>query len=142
MAGYCCRHRRVRNGRRRLALLGGQNAACGIIDQIGEGTGVMLPDPADLKAFGEAARLLLGDQDQVTRMGRAAHAYVRERFLGDVHLLRYAGLPATLIAGGLARGRRPAALAPRLGTTVTSREQLAGRGGDESGPTGVLVAAG
>ncbi len=35
----------------------------------GEGTGILLPDPADLKAFGSAARLLLGDQDQVTRMG-------------------------------------------------------------------------
>ncbi len=117
-------------------------AGGGIIDQIGEGTGILLPDPADLKAFGEAARLLLGDQDQVTRMGRAAHAYVRERFLGDVHLLRNARLLGTLNAGGLARGRRPAALAPRLGTTVTSTAQLAGRGDGESGPAGVLVAAG
>ena len=72
----------------------------GIIDQIGAGTGILLPDPADLAAFGEAARLLLGDQDQATQMGRAAHAYVRERFLGDVHLLRYARLLGTLIGGG------------------------------------------
>ncbi len=72
----------------------------GIIDQIGPGTGILLPDPDDLKAFGEAGLLLLSDQDQAARMGQAARSYVRERFLGDVHLLRYAKLVGTLIAGG------------------------------------------
>ena len=38
------------------------SAVGGIIDQIAEGTGILLPDPADLTAFGSAARLLLGDQ--------------------------------------------------------------------------------
>ena len=69
------------------------SAVGGIIDQIGEGTGVLLPDPADL-----AAPLLLGDQDQAARMGQAAHAQVRENFLGDVHLLRYGRLLGTLIS--------------------------------------------
>jgi trehalose synthase len=73
------------------------SAVGGIIDQIGEGTGILLPDPADLEAFGSAARLLLGNQDQAARMGQAAHARVHEQYLGDVHLLRYAGLLATLI---------------------------------------------
>ena len=59
-----------------------------IIDQIADGTGILLPDPADLEAFGSAARLLLGNHDQAARMGQAAHAHVREHYLGDLHLLR------------------------------------------------------
>jgi trehalose synthase len=76
------------------------SAVGGIIDQIAEGTGILLPDPADLAAFGSAARLLLDDPDQATRMGQAAHAHVREQYVGDVHLLRYAKLLATLIGEG------------------------------------------
>ena len=72
------------------------SAAGGIIDQIAEGTGILLPDPADLAAFGAAPRLLLGDQDQAALMGQAAHAQVRENFLGDVHLL----CSGRLIGGG------------------------------------------
>ena len=76
------------------------SAVGGIIDQIAEGTGILLPDPADLKTFGRAVRLLLDDQAQATRMGLAAHTYVRECYLGDVHLLRYARLLGTFIAEG------------------------------------------
>jgi len=76
------------------------SAVGGIIDQIGERTGILLPDPADLTAFGSAARALLGDQDQAGRMGQAAQAYVRENYLGDVHLMRYGKLLATLIGDG------------------------------------------
>ena len=76
------------------------SAVGGIIDQIAPGTGILLPDAADLTAFGSAARLLLGDQAQATQMGQAAHAYVRENYLGDVHLLRYARLLGTLIGEG------------------------------------------
>ena len=75
------------------------SAVGGIIDQIAEGTGILLPDPADLAAFGSAARLLLRDQDQAARMGRAAQAYVRENFLGDVHLMRYGRLLRTVTVG-------------------------------------------
>jgi hypothetical protein len=32
-------------------------------------------------------------------MGRAAHAYVREHYLGDRHLLQYAELFEAVIAG-------------------------------------------
>ena len=76
------------------------SAVGGIIDQIADGTGILLPDPADLKAFGHAARLLLDDQAEATRMGQAAHAYVRENYLGDIHLMRYARLLSTLLAEG------------------------------------------
>jgi trehalose synthase len=75
------------------------SAVGGIIDQIAEGTGILLPDPADLEAFGSAARRLLGDQDQAARMGKAAHAHVREQYVGDAHLQRYAQLLGTLIGG-------------------------------------------
>jgi trehalose synthase len=74
------------------------SAVGGIIDQIADGTGILLPDPADVKAFGRAVRRLLGDQAEATRMGLAAQAHVREHYLGDVHLLRYARLLGTLIA--------------------------------------------
>jgi trehalose synthase len=76
------------------------SAVGGIIDQIAEGTGILLPDPADLAAFGSAARRLLGDPDLAARIGQAAHAHVREQYVGDVHLLRYASLLGTLIGGG------------------------------------------
>jgi trehalose synthase len=76
------------------------SAVGGIIDQIADGTGILLPDPTDLAAFGSAARLLLSDQDQAARIGKAAQAHVREQYLGDVHLLRYAKLLGSLIGGG------------------------------------------
>ena len=76
------------------------SAVGGIIDQIAEGTGILLPDPADLAAFGAAARRLLGDQDQAARMGQAAHARIREQYVGDTHLLRYAQMLGTLIGEG------------------------------------------
>jgi trehalose synthase len=75
------------------------SAVGGIIDQIADGTGILLPDPADLKAFGRAVRELLSDRAEATRMGQAAHAYVREAYLGDVHLMRYARLLGALLAG-------------------------------------------
>jgi trehalose synthase len=74
------------------------SAVGGIIDQIPDGTGLLLPDPADLPAFGQAVRFLLGDPAEATRLGLAAHAHVRENYLGDIHLLRYAKLLGTLIS--------------------------------------------
>ena len=76
------------------------SAVGGIIDQIGEGTGILLPEPADLAAFGSAARLLLGDPAQAARMGQAAHAHVRENYVGDLHLMRYGRLLVTLTGEG------------------------------------------
>jgi trehalose synthase len=74
------------------------SAVGGIIDQIAEGTGILLPDPTDLQAFGQAVRFLLDDPDEATRLGVAAHAYVRENYLGDIHLMRYASLLGSLLA--------------------------------------------
>jgi trehalose synthase len=72
------------------------SAVGGIIDQIADGTGILLADPADLAAFGEAVNLLFADPARATQLGAAARAYVRENYLGDVHLIRYANLLATL----------------------------------------------
>jgi hypothetical protein len=47
-----------------------------------------------------ADRLLLDDLDQAARIGQAAHARVREQYVGDVRLLRCAKLLATLIGEG------------------------------------------
>ncbi len=74
------------------------SAVGGIIDQIAKGTGILLPEPRDLKAFGDAVRLLLGDQAKATQMGQAAHAYVCENYLGDLHLMRYGRLLTTLLS--------------------------------------------
>ena len=70
----------------------------GIIDQIVDGTGILLPDPRDLQAFGAAVRRLLDDPRLAGQMGRAAMAHVREDYVGDVHLLRYERMFTALIA--------------------------------------------
>jgi trehalose synthase len=68
------------------------SAVGGILDQIADGTGLLLRDPADLAAFGSQVRRLLDDRDAAERMGRSARAHVREQYLGDRHLLQYAEL--------------------------------------------------
>jgi hypothetical protein len=40
---------------------------------------------------------LLDDRAKAARLGHAAHAQVRENYLGDIHLMRYAELLGTLI---------------------------------------------
>jgi trehalose synthase len=76
------------------------SAVGGIMDQIADGTGILLPDPRDLKAFGVAVRELLDDPAEADRMGQAAQAYIREHYVGDVHLLRYADLFGSMLAEG------------------------------------------
>jgi trehalose synthase len=66
------------------------SAVGGITDQIAANAGVLLPDPTDLAAFGRAVQQLLDDPDERIRMGAAAHAHVRDNYVGDLHLLRYA----------------------------------------------------
>jgi trehalose synthase len=75
------------------------SAVGGIIDQIAVGTGILLPDPRDLRAFGAAVRGLLDDPAEASRMGRAARTYIREHYVGDLHLLRYADLFGSLMSG-------------------------------------------
>ncbi|HEX6931285.1 MAG TPA: glycosyltransferase [Streptosporangiaceae bacterium] len=65
------------------------SAVGGIVDQIADGTGYLLPDPRDLTAFGADVTRLLADPARAERMGAAGKAYTREHFVGDVHLLRF-----------------------------------------------------
>src|SRR5207247_2230763 len=83
------------------------SAVGGIIDQIADGTGILLPDPTDLEAFGQAVHLLFADRAKATQLGLAAHAYVRENYLGDIHLMRYAELLGTLLFQDLSPGPCP-----------------------------------
>jgi trehalose synthase len=74
------------------------SAVGGIQDQVADGTGILLPDPTDLRAFGHAVRTLLDDPELAARLGAAAREYVRANYVGDQHLLRYAELFGTLLA--------------------------------------------
>jgi trehalose synthase len=60
------------------------SAVGGIMDQIVQGTGVLIRDPRDLEAFGSQIRTLLDRPDRARRLGLAAQAHI--------HLLRYARL--------------------------------------------------
>ena len=74
------------------------SAVGGIIDQIAEGTGILLKDPRNLGEFGAAVRVLLDNQGEASRMGRAGQAYVSEHYVGDLHLLRYARLFGAMLS--------------------------------------------
>ena len=73
------------------------SAVGGIIDQIVDGTGVLVRDAADLRAFGSEVRQLLDQPARAKRMGAAARVRIRDHYLGDLHLLHYARLFDTLI---------------------------------------------
>jgi trehalose synthase len=73
------------------------SAVGGIKDQIAEGTGILLPDPTDLAAFGAHVRWLLGNPDDADQMGQAGQERIREHYLGDRHLLQYAELFGTVL---------------------------------------------
>jgi len=65
----------------------------GIQDQIRDGDdGVLIKEPHDLDAFGDAIARLLADPVFADRLGDAAHRSVRARFLGDRQLAQYAAL--------------------------------------------------
>ncbi len=81
------------------------SAVGGIIDQITPGTGILLPDPRDLPAFGSAVRLLLEDRDGADRMGQAAQAHITRDYVGDAHLLRYEKLFTGMADGPLSSSR-------------------------------------
>jgi trehalose synthase len=73
------------------------SAVGGILDQLADGTGVLLSNPRDLGTFGAAVRRLLDDPAGTDRLGRAGRAHVRENFLPDQHLLRYGDLLTALV---------------------------------------------
>lgn len=64
----------------------------GITDQVVAGTGLLLDDPRDLVAFGDALATLLGRPDEIARLGDNARDHVTRHFLGDRHLLQWAAL--------------------------------------------------
>jgi trehalose synthase len=65
----------------------------GIRDQIIDAeSGLLLSDPHDLAAFAGALQGLLHDHDRSARLGANAHLRVRDRYLGDRHLIQYAEL--------------------------------------------------
>jgi trehalose synthase len=62
----------------------------GIRDRIVDGeSGVLLSDPRDLAAFGSAVVALSDDRERARWMGVAAHARIRDKFLGPRHLRRH-----------------------------------------------------
>lgn len=73
----------------------------GIADQIEHGeNGLLLDDPYDLDAFGRTLVELLADPSRAHDIGVAARERVRDRFLGDRHLLQYVDLFARLLGAG------------------------------------------
>ena len=71
----------------------------GIQDQIEhQKSGVLLDDPTDLAAFGEAVTQLLLEPDAAHEIGMAAHERVKENFLNDRHLKQYVELFSSLVA--------------------------------------------
>ena len=75
------------------------SAVGGILDQIADGTGVLLPHPADLAAFGSQVRRLLDNPGTAERMGKAAQEHIREHYVGDRHLLQWAQLIDAIMCG-------------------------------------------
>lgn len=75
------------------------SAVGGIVDQVAPGTGVLLHDPSDLAGFGETLASLLGDPEDIERLGANARRHVLENFVGDKHLRHYGELMEKLKAG-------------------------------------------
>jgi trehalose synthase len=68
-------------------------ATGGILDQIEDGvTGMLLPNPLDLKAFGAVTLDLLNSPQRAEQIGLAAHERVRKAFLENRHTLQYVDL--------------------------------------------------
>ena len=75
------------------------SAVGGIVDQIcDDSCGILLGDPSDLTAFGQAVRLLLDNPDQADKIGQAAQERARN-FLPDLHLGRWAQSLAAVLTG-------------------------------------------
>jgi trehalose synthase len=77
------------------------SAVGGIQDQLDETSGVLLKDPTDLVAFGEALRKLLDDPELAGQMGENARRRAIEHFISTRHLAQYVQLFTELVNGGL-----------------------------------------
>ena len=72
----------------------------GIQDQIVDGvSGLLLDDPCDLDAFGDRVLEVLHDDALARTLGAGARNRVRDRYLGDRHLVQYVDLFERLLAG-------------------------------------------
>jgi trehalose synthase len=79
----------------------------GISDQIVDGeSGVLIDDPRDLEAFGEAIASLLNDPERASGLGRAARQRVIDRYLAIDRLAEYVDLVTNLV--GTTKGTAPA----------------------------------
>jgi trehalose synthase len=77
------------------------SAVGGIQVQIEDGkNGLLIRDPLDLDAFGQAVSRPLTDERLARRLGQAAQARVRDQFLGDRHLRQYVDLFDAVLSGG------------------------------------------
>jgi trehalose synthase len=75
------------------------SAIGGIQDQIQDGVhGLLLDDPRDLRAYGDALERVLGDEEFAAKLGQAARERVLDQYLGDRHLIQYVELFASLIS--------------------------------------------
>ena len=73
------------------------SAVVGIVDQIDDGEhGLLIDDPVDLPAFGNALETLLRDAVEATRLAHKARQRAVSEFLGDRHLKQYGRLLAQL----------------------------------------------
>jgi trehalose synthase len=72
----------------------------GIQDQITHGrTGLLIDDPRDVEAYGNAVVQLTEDPEGAEKMGTEAQNRVRDEFLGPRHLLQYFKLISKLMLG-------------------------------------------
>ncbi len=86
-----------------------------VVDEV---CGLVLDDPSDLASFGHAVCRLLSDHELAARMGAAARARVRERFLEPRHLGQWTSLLERLIS---APGPEPAPPAPPVPAAPAAR---------------------
>ena len=76
------------------------SAVGGIQDQIIDGRdGLLLPEPHDLVGFAARLQRLLDDPRLGERLGAQGHERVRNKFLGDRHLIQYVEMFAALVHG-------------------------------------------
>jgi trehalose synthase len=77
------------------------SAIGGIQDQVDESCGILLQDPTDLVAFGDALKALLDDPAKAREMGEAARQRAIEHFISTRHLSQYVQLFTELVNGDL-----------------------------------------
>ncbi|NNE74324.1 MAG: glycosyltransferase, partial [Acidimicrobiales bacterium] len=74
------------------------SAVGGIVDQIIDGeSGLLIENPHDLRAFGEAANRLLDDEELRHRLGQGAANRAVATHLGDTHLEKWVAVIAAVL---------------------------------------------